>query len=411
MLPSVVSLSAIALAAAALAQGEMLTPVYVVLGDQGTAWARVIVSEGSPCPSVSIDRKRPMAMRPRPGMPAGFQPACELQIPAGAKSATAGGQALALPRPDPKKIVVFGDTGCRIIAVFAQDCNDPSKWPLPVVSATAARGKPDLVIHVGDYLYREVPCPADSAAKCAGTPSGDNWETWKADFFSPAAKLLAAAPWAISRGNHEICARSWRGWFYYLDPRPMPRACLVYSAPYIVKLGKFELAMLDSSDALTKSDEAQTAEFARQLASLQPRPGAWLADHHPFWVVETPRNGKAQAGGSPTLQQAWERSGPKGVDVLLSGHIHLFSVLDFEGDRPSQIVAGDGGTNLVNDQSVKAIAGIAVSGMTVKGGETHVQFGYTLFERTGRTWKFTLRTPEDEMLVSCVLDGRHARCD
>jgi hypothetical protein len=50
------------------------------------------------------------------------------------------------------------------------------------------------VIHVGDYLYREDPCPAAAQAQCGGTPSGDNYGAWNADFFKPAAKLLAAAP-------------------------------------------------------------------------------------------------------------------------------------------------------------------------------------------------------------------------
>ena len=38
-------------------------------------------------------------------------------------------------------------------------------------SRLAAAQKPDLVIHVGDYYYRETPCPAGEA-KCAGSPFG-----------------------------------------------------------------------------------------------------------------------------------------------------------------------------------------------------------------------------------------------
>src|ERR1700693_2442318 len=89
--------------------------------------------------------------------------------------------------------------------------------------------------------------PADKQAMCGGTPAGDNWEAWNADFFTPAAKLLAAAPWGFSRGNHEDCERSWRGWFYYLDPRPWNGTCERFSSPYLVTLGTFELVMLDSA--------------------------------------------------------------------------------------------------------------------------------------------------------------------
>ena len=68
--------------------------------------------------------------------------------------------AVALPRPDPRRIVVFGDTGCRIAKRDrVQACNDPKSWPFPEVARRAAAAHPDLVIHVGDYLYREEPCP------------------------------------------------------------------------------------------------------------------------------------------------------------------------------------------------------------------------------------------------------------
>ena len=79
--------------------------------------------------------------------------------------------------------------------------------PFAALATAAAALKPDLVIHLGDYLYRETPCPA-SFAGCAGSPYGDNWAAWNADFFVPGAPLLAAAPWIVIRGNHEDCARA-----------------------------------------------------------------------------------------------------------------------------------------------------------------------------------------------------------
>src|SRR5262249_9219466 len=53
------------------------------------------------------------------------------------------------------------------------------------------RRRQDLVIHVGDYLYRQSACPPGDAG-CAGSPYGDDWPTWKADFFAPAAPALLA---------------------------------------------------------------------------------------------------------------------------------------------------------------------------------------------------------------------------
>src|SRR5262249_18285495 len=157
---------------------------------------------------------KPMAIR-RP-IPAGFQPLCELRIPAGTKRASVNGKRLKLPKANPSRIVAFGDTGCRIKGAQIQNCNDPAKWPFERVAAAAVAAHPDVVLHVGDYLYREDPCPAGKEALCGGTPHGDNWETWNADFFFPGRKLLASVPVVLTRGNHEDCSRAWKGWSYYL---------------------------------------------------------------------------------------------------------------------------------------------------------------------------------------------------
>src|SRR6185312_9315567 len=160
------------------------------------------------------------------------------------------------------------------------------------------------------YLYRESPCPPASQVFCGGTPIGDNWEAWNADFFAPAAKLLAAAPWAVSRGNHEDCQRAWRGWFYYLDPRPWNGSCREYSNPYLIKLAKFELVMLDTSAVREfETDDRQVSIYAKQLASLRPE-NAWLVDHHPFWGFATILRGIRPLPLTAPLEAAWVRASP-----------------------------------------------------------------------------------------------------
>src|ERR1019366_2324293 len=274
--------------AAVLGSSQPLSPAWVAGGEGGHAVARIVVSSAQDCPAIRIDGAMyPMSLR-QP-LPQGLRPACEFAIPLGAKKATVYGQALALPRGNPSRVIAIGDTGCRIKGDELQACNDPQQWPFAQVASQAAQERPDLIIHVGDYLYRETPCPADKQAMCGGTPAGDNWDAWNADFFTPAAKLLAAAPWAFSRGNHEDCNRSWRGWFYYLDPRPWNGTCERHSPPYVIKLGTFQLVMLDSASvSANRLNEEQASLYAKQLASLHiPATGAWLADHHPFWGVRT----------------------------------------------------------------------------------------------------------------------------
>jgi len=160
---------------------------------------RVITSDAS-CPLLKSD-KGEVVMAVRAPANGAFPMTCSAPIAAGAGQLSIAGSALPLPATAPNRILVLGDTGCRIKGNALQACNDQAAWPFPSLAAAAAELKPDLVVHVGDYLYREEPCPAGNAG-CAGSPSGDNWPSWQADFFAPAAPLLAAAPWVILRGNH-----------------------------------------------------------------------------------------------------------------------------------------------------------------------------------------------------------------
>src|SRR5262249_48310803 len=137
---------------------------------------------------------------------------CEAAAPEG-KRVQLDGRPLPLPAAEIRHIVVFGDTGCRIkLHRKPQNCAKPGKWPYAKVAERAAQAHPDLVIHVGDYLYREF-CDVEA---CAGEAVGYGWKGWDADFFTPSAKLFAAAPWIMVRGNHENCSRATEGWFRFL---------------------------------------------------------------------------------------------------------------------------------------------------------------------------------------------------
>src|SRR5579871_2797342 len=340
--------------AACILRGQALSTPWVELAPGGAAVVRIVVNNPQDCPAIVVDgRSRNMSLR-QP-IPDGLRPACEFSLASDAKSASVSGTPLALPRPNPSRIVVFGDTGCRVKGPRVQNCNDPMQWPFAEVAARASAEKADLMIHVGDYLYRESPCPVGSESKCGGAPAGDNWAAWDADFFTPAAKLLASVPWAFSRGNHESCERSWRGWFYYLDPRPWSGKCEKYSKPYRVSLGSYNLVMVDSAAVEEDSlDEAMISTYTRQLASMFGTNGAgtnaasettWVVAHHPFWGFKTDPSGPPKTLSAPLLE-AWKRTSPKNVGLILSGHVHLFELVSFNHDRPPKLVAGDGGTDM-----------------------------------------------------------------
>jgi hypothetical protein len=243
---------------------------------------------------------------------------------------------------------------------------------------------------------------------CGNTPIGDNWEAWDADFFAPAAKLLAAAPWAFSRGNHEDCERAWRGWFYYLDPRPWNGTCEQYSNPYMIKLGTFELVMLDSSAVREEDlDEQQISTYAAQLASIHAE-NAWLVDHHPFWGFVSSRGG-LPAPLTLSLQVAWDKSAPKGYDLILSGHVHLFEFVSLDNGRPDQLVVGDGGTQMAVPIQI-SLKGTRIQGASVVASKTQRQFGYTLLTKSGKTWELALKNRLHQVMVTCSIPGGSEQC-
>ncbi|MGZ3241616.1 MAG: metallophosphoesterase, partial [Burkholderiaceae bacterium] len=209
---------------------------YVVLGENGAPMARFVTTEAL-CPLIRFDQydvrmdvraaPQSLPLRPTRSAPTDSKPSvfpvltCEKKIPPNTRSAMIGTLSLPLPAADIKRIVIIGDTGCRLKKSDAayQACNDGNLYPFAKVATAAAHWKPDLVVHVGDFHYRENACAIGNAG-CAGSPWGYGWDAWQADFFKPAAALLKAAPWVMVRGNHESCARAGQGWWRLLDPRP-----------------------------------------------------------------------------------------------------------------------------------------------------------------------------------------------
>ncbi|HUO92823.1 MAG TPA: metallophosphoesterase, partial [Rhizomicrobium sp.] len=282
-LPALLLIASLFLVNAAHAQDVLSRWVQMAPG--GVSEARAVV-RGDTCPAAVIDGVSvPMQTRasPNDAFPVRL---CAVTLAPTVRQVSVGGAKLLAPKPEPARILVLGDTGCRIKGSTVQACNDPAKWPFPQVAAQAAKLRPDLVIHVGDYLYRESKCPAGDA-RCAGSPSGDNWTTWDADFFTPARPLLEAAPWVIVRGNHEECARAGTGFLRLLGPLPVVEGapCVEHVTPYAVSLGKVTLIVTDNANAVDIMPSDALVETYRQdfraigkLASGE----TWVAGHHPI---------------------------------------------------------------------------------------------------------------------------------
>ena len=368
------------------------TQAWVQAVASGGFEARVITSDDA-CPALK-SYKGDFAMTVRAPANGAFPLACEAPIPADASTASIGEQTLPLPVASPNRILVLGDTGCRIKGSALQVCNDPVAWPFPSVAAAAAQLKPDLVLHVGDYLYREEPCPPGNAG-CAGSPSGDNWPSWQADFFTPAAPLLAAAPWVILRGNHEDCARAGLGFLRLLGPDAFDPAapCNPHLAPFMVSLGGPTLAAVDDANAPdTDVDDKLVPVYAAELQDLASAPApVWFAAHRPIWAaISGPLN--IPIGGNATIIAAAGKTlMPPNVALMLSGHIHTFEAINYDGKVPPQIVAGNGGDNLdVTPVNLKGAIFQGHSGVGVKDGLSVGGFGFMLMTRQDSSWNIDL---------------------
>jgi Calcineurin-like phosphoesterase len=402
----------------------------------GHTVVRVITSAAT-CPSAEADGQ-PLQLTVRQAASLAFPvTTCQATPRANAQHVTVAGVTLLTEPARLQRIIVIGDTGCRLKGPLVQDCNNVSRWPFPLVAAHAAAKDPDLVIHVGDYYYRESPCPA-GAAGCAGSPHGDAWGAWAADIFDPAAPLLTAAPWIFVRGNHEQCGRGADGWFRILDAAPVPQSCKVNitALPFTVRLDGLTLNVMDSADT---DDVTAPADLVavwtkqlEQLGSATETGHGWILTHRPIWgldpkVVTSPgkkeTTGAIPAGVPPLLrgfnavdypsnrteQVASDNRALAGTDMILSGHVHLFTALDFGPARPVQLVVGNGG-----DNPNVAVAGPEVRTETVDGMSANIfqlqRYGYFMMDRTKDGWIGTVFSVDDRILATCTLHERNVSC-
>ncbi len=370
------------------------------------------VTDQAACPAAEVDGVgKAMTIRAAPGTQYPVT-MCALPIAADARSATIAGVPLALPRAELKRIAVIGDTGCRLKGQAVQACNDPQQWPFRLIADVVAQQKPDLVIHVGDYHYRETPCPAGEAG-CAGSPYGDNWPVWRADFFAPADTLLKVSPWVFVRGNHEDCERGGQGWSRALEPYAfdVAKGCNGIGKPFIVRLRGLSLAVIDVATAREERvDEAQAQLYREQYRSLAEATAGptWILQHRPIWSPGGTFSGKL-IGDSKTLAVAASGAIPDSVTLILSGHHHLFQVLNYQ-NLPVQIVSGNSG-DILNPGTVTDPAGWTVNGVTVQSG-MHMpgSFGFSMFEKQNDGWQVTNYTRLGIPRASCLVKDRTAAC-
>jgi hypothetical protein len=394
-----------------------------------------VIANGAKCPAAHFDTDSgpvSMPMEERAAPNGVFPRLCSLAIPTSVRTVSVDMQKMGesqgvvattfrAPSSEPERILVLGDTGCRIKGTFVQACNDPVAWPFARLAAAAAALKPDLVVHLGDYLYRESPCPQGNAG-CAGSPYGDNWDSWAADFFAPAAPLLAAAPWIFVRGNHEDCSRGGAGYLRLLGPTAYDPAapCAEHQPPYAVHAGSQTIAVMDNASASDTSVDDKSVALYRAdfdalkgLGNVSPEGELWLASHRPIWAAISGPLGIPIGGNATMIEASGDLSAFQAISLMLSGHIHTFEAINYAAKLPPQIVAGHGGDNL--DPTPANLRGAIFqghSGVSVKDGLSVNGFGFLLLTRdpSAKGWIVQLYDSAGTPERQCRFVARRVDC-
>jgi len=402
--------------------GEAVTNVWVQIAPPHLAIVRAITT-ASACPAVRFDgRRRPMAVRAAPDSDFEIL-TCEAVVPARTEHIEVAGKQLTGPLSRPRRIAVIGDTGCRLKGGNAPDdgfqaCNDPDEWEFAKVARQVAASRPDLIIFLGDYIYREQACPPTNTG-CQGSPfnsPGMRLETWVADFFVPAAPMLEVAPIVFVRGDHEQCERAGRGFFRFLDPLPY-RGCTDFTDPYALDFHGLQLVIMDTVQAgdtlSTLSPPVVIERYQQDFERIQhlATGHTWLVSHRPIWGVRPMvADGSQVELLNATVQHAV--SGPlrPAIDLVLTGHVHLAEVLSFTGRRPPAVIVGTGGTKLLPNIT-KDLTDLKIDGEFLTDATILSTHGFVSFEsRPADAWQFRILNEVGLPLTLCTLANKSASC-
>ncbi|KRH79334.1 calcineurin-like phosphoesterase [Ferrovum sp. JA12] len=342
---------------------------------------------------------------------------CELNWPTNTPRLMLDGRLLPHLPSAVKKVAIIGDTGCRIKAPFAyQACNDVAKWPLKQVSLAIVKDKPDVLIHVGDYLYRESRC---ITLGCQGSVHGYGWDSWQADVFQPMQAMMASVPMVLVRGNHESCQRAGKGWYRFFDPYPYHpgQACInkretVIDNPYSVVINQHtQWLIFDSAEIKEAHPDLNLSQFIQKMAALQrllkPHYQHWLLLHHPSLGYAYSRL-LAWNGGTYEVYQAIQKTAIQPplmgqFDLFLQGHIHTFEISNYqEPDLPINVVSGMGGTQLEDRFPENNLIGYAVeTGVHIKKQVNDQQFGYLIYTEESNAPQFIVKDAQGIVQQIC----------
>ncbi len=350
--------------------------------------ARLVIPAGLNCPALQIKvatsngtktRKKKSRVRiAGASTKAAFSDVqvCQSNLPKAAIWARFGSAIVPASLPKKvRKVAIIGDTGCWMKGSTIQNCSSSQDWPLARNARSIAKARPDAVLFLGDYLYREAPCPPDQQLACGGSPPPvggmpfkDQQYSWFADVMIPMAPMLAQTPILPVRGNHEACNRGGNGFFLFFDASKLGAASCAPNANNEVLSNNVPTYAIDlplgpgrtlrtiavdtaygSDEEVTDGVSTQRPEYqkARQLASKKKGRESWLLTHRPIYgLTSTEFLEKPTDSPWGSADQAASASGLLGnFKAIFSSHIHLTQQVTIPG-YPNQFIVGNGGTLL-----------------------------------------------------------------
>ena len=345
-----------------------------------------------------------------------------------------------------KRIAIIGDTGCRVSELGRQKCYDSNAWPFEKISDLAAAHKPDLIIHLGDYLYKTIPCPFTK--ELCYKHYGDNQGNWTEEFFTPARNLLNTAPWIFVRGNHEKCdyrLACGHGFSRMLSASSVPK-CTKDSHMYNINTEYINFIVVDVAYIKNHRNFLETLEkvmfiarsirswenvkdfyhIARKLLikpensdymiSLQKKFSEidkfiekgkqnWLLLHVPIFRLHG--HLASQFDNKYYIKYGIDRL-PDSIDAIFSGDTHSFQVLKFKGNRRTQFIVGNGGSSLyINSLDSKAYIGKKVFDNIFEEVKIMNEFGFAIanLNESDNTWSLTAMDTHGKERTICRILG------
>ncbi|BBO59885.1 metallophosphoesterase [Mycoavidus sp. B2-EB] len=438
-----------------------LHSAFVVLGPNGQRIVRAI-AKGDTCPKIKINEvEHNMVVRQArsdrattPDQPNldNLPLTCEKPLTPEAKTLSIRGKELRLGKEFPQTIVIIGDTGCRVPK--GQSCD--GEIPFKKIAQTAARTPNlDLVIHLGDYHYRQ-----------AKAGEHADFDTWNQDFFEPADALLKAAPWIMVRGNRESCQLAGQGWWRFLDPRPWQteqpeQDCLQpfeaghyagdYSSPYAIPLGVHEqFIVFDSAQSRFKNFQpGEYSYFQYQQQYTEMEELAQKARRN-ILLMHTPLLALAGDIGKPYIGTSIrsvfldknKKLFPAGIKLVLASDFHIWQHIKFSA-HPSHFIIGFSGAQLDDSDLLKSLLNYPDQTERIPYLQSlninffpyspipptpnveiqaidilHQQYGYMVIKRVGPTnadntawsWDAEVYNPSGQLLKNCTIRDTKSAC-